>query len=77
MMLSISSLFSWFVLLSTRRPCWMTSLSSFSFTSARSTIFSSTVFSVIKRNTRTCFFCPIRCARSIACRSICGFQSES
>mmetsp|Transcript_2524 Transcript_2524/g.7433 ORF Transcript_2524/g.7433 Transcript_2524/m.7433 type:complete len:218 (+) Transcript_2524:1244-1897(+) len=62
---------------STRRPCWMTTASMNSLRSARSTIFSSTVPSVMKRNTRTCFFCPMRCARSCACRSICGFQSLS
>ena len=48
-------------------PCWMTMLSSRSFISALSTMRSSTVFSVRKRNTWTCFFCPIRWARS--CRS--------
>ncbi len=45
-------------------PCCITRLSSFSFMSAFSTILSSTVFSVIKRNTRTCFIWPIRWARS-------------
>ncbi len=45
-------------------PCWMTIESKRSFISARSTILSSTVFSVIKRNTHTCFFWPILWARS-------------
>jgi hypothetical protein len=27
--------------------------------------------------TLTGFVCPMRCARSMACRSTCGFQSES
>ncbi len=31
----------------------------------------------MKRNTCTSLVCPMRCARSIACRSICGFQSLS
>lgn len=35
--------------------CWITAASRKSFLSARSTIFSSTVPSVTKRNTRTCF----------------------
>ena len=39
-------------------------LSNLNFISALSTILSSTVFSVMNRKTRTCFFCPIRWARS-------------
>lgn len=45
-------------------PCWMTMESSRSFISALSTILSSTVFSVMKRKTRTCFCWPILWARS-------------
>uniref|UniRef100_A0A6B0TZ33 Putative secreted protein n=1 Tax=Ixodes ricinus TaxID=34613 RepID=A0A6B0TZ33_IXORI len=45
---------------STRRPCWMTTVSSRSLTSALSTMRSSTVFSVMRRNTRTALVCPIR-----------------
>lgn len=45
-------------------PCWMTMESSRSFISARSTILSSTVLSVINLNTRTVFVWPILCARS-------------
>lgn len=40
-------------------------------------IFSSRVPFVIRRYTLTTFFCPIRWARSIACRSFIGFQSCS
>ena len=47
----------------------MTRLSSLSFISALSMILSSTVESVTNLYTYTCFFCPIRCALSIACRS--------
>lgn len=32
---------------------------------------------VINLRTKTFFFCPILCALSCACKSICGFQSES
>ncbi len=53
----------------------MTTLSSLSFISARSTIRSSTVFSVISLNTRTCFFCPIRCARSCKQSTVISTQS--
>lgn len=63
-MLSISSLLRALLVLSKRRPCWITNLSSRSLTSAFSTIFSSTVLSVISRKTRTCFSWPIRWARS-------------
>ena len=45
-------------------PCWMTTLSNLSFISALSIILSSTVFSVTKRNTLTCFCWPILWARS-------------
>lgn len=45
-------------------PCWMTMESSRSFISARSTILSSTVLSVMNLNTRTVFVWPILCARS-------------
>ncbi len=45
-------------------PCWMTMESRRSFISALSTILSSTVFSVMKRKTRTCFCWPILWARS-------------
>ena len=45
-------------------PCWITIASSLSFISARSTILSSTVLSVINLKTCTCFFWPIRWARS-------------
>ena len=31
----------------------------------------------LKLNMHTCFFCPILCALACACRSFCGFQSES
>lgn len=31
----------------------------------------------LKLNLHTCFFCPILCALACACRSFCGFQSES
>lgn len=31
----------------------------------------------LKQNVFTCFFCPILCALACACRSFCGFQSES
>mmetsp|Transcript_20882 Transcript_20882/g.68982 ORF Transcript_20882/g.68982 Transcript_20882/m.68982 type:complete len:510 (+) Transcript_20882:106-1635(+) len=44
---------------------------------ARSRIFSSTDAFVTKRKTRTGLVWPSRCARSVACRSICGFQSGS
>ena len=40
-------------------------------------IFSSKVPFVMSRYTFTTFFCPIRCARSIAWRSFIGFQSCS
>jgi len=40
-------------------------------------IFSSRVPLVISLYTLTTFFCPMRCARSIACRSFIGFQSCS
>ena len=43
----------------------------------RSRIFSSIEFCVMSRKTFTGFVCPSLCARSCACRSICGFQSES
>ena len=71
-----SSLFTplWF---SCSRPCWITSASSASFLYAFSITFTSTEFSTQKRNTDTSLVCPMRCARSIACRSTCGFQSES
>mmetsp|Transcript_24679 Transcript_24679/g.84406 ORF Transcript_24679/g.84406 Transcript_24679/m.84406 type:complete len:219 (-) Transcript_24679:1535-2191(-) len=75
-MLMRSSLFT-VLLASCRRPCWMTIASSASFLYAFSITFTSTLSSVQKRNTCTSFFCPMRCARSIACRSICGFQSLS
>jgi hypothetical protein len=42
---------------------------------ARSSTSSSIVSLLTKRYTLTCDFCPIRCARAIACRSFCGFQS--
>lgn len=45
-------------------PCWMTMESRRNFISALSTILSSTVFSVMKRKTRTCFCWPILWARS-------------
>ena len=53
----------------------LASWSSFSLAVAR--IFSSMGVAVTSRSTRTSCFCPMRCARAIACRSICGFQSES
>ena len=53
----------------------LASWSSFSLAVAR--IFSSMGVAVTRRSTRTSCFCPMRCARAIACRSICGFQSES
>ena len=62
---------------SARRPCWMTAASRKSLRSARSMIFSSTVPSVTKRKTVTGLVWPIRCARSMACRSTWGFQSLS
>ena len=62
---------------STRRPLWMTNASKRIFRSARSMMRSSTVFSMINRNTLTGFVCPMRWTRSIAWRSTCGFQSES
>lgn len=31
----------------------------------------------LKLSVFTCFFCPILCALACACRSFCGFQSES
>ena len=71
-----SSLFRFFWF-SCSRPCWITSASSASFLYAFSITFSSTELSVQKRNTETSFFWPMRCARSIACKSICGFQSLS
>ena len=40
-------------------------------------IFTSRVPLVMSRYTLTTFFCPMRCARSIACRSFIGFQSCS
>lgn len=40
-------------------------------------IFSSSVDLVIRRYTLTTFFWPIRCARSMACKSFIGFQSCS
>ena len=42
---------------------------------ARSKTSSSIVSLLTNRYTLTCDFCPIRCARAIACRSFCGFQS--
>ena len=54
-------------------PCWMTSWSSRNFWAARSSIRSSTLSSATRRNTYTCFVCPIRWARSMAWRSACGF----
>jgi len=44
---------------------------------AAAKIRSSTELTVISLRTLTSFFCPILCARSWACRSWCGFQSES
>ena len=61
MMFNISSLPK-FCFCSAKRPCWITILSKRNLTPALSTIFSSTVFSVTNRNTRTCFFWPIRWA---------------
>mmetsp|Transcript_9560 Transcript_9560/g.24432 ORF Transcript_9560/g.24432 Transcript_9560/m.24432 type:complete len:275 (+) Transcript_9560:1666-2490(+) len=72
-----SSLPTLFWELSVRRPCWITSASRRSFLYAFSMTFSSMEFSMHKRNTCTSFFCPMRCARSMACKSICGFQSLS
>ena len=63
--------------LSAMRPCCTTTASSFSFIHARSMIFSSTLPDVTSRYTRTGLVCPMRCARSMACRSACGFQSLS
>ena len=40
---------------------------------AGSVTFSSMLLSMQNRYTWTSFFCPMRCARSMACRSICGF----
>ena len=73
---SMSSLVSFFWF-SCRRPDCTTMASSFNFWVARSTTFSSMLFSVTRRYTCTAFFCPIRCARSWACKSACGFQSLS
>ena len=53
----------------------LASWSSFSAVTAR--IFSSIGEIVMRRSTRTSTVWPMRCARAIACRSICGFQSES
>lgn len=50
-------------------PAWMTFWSTLSLYLAAARIFSSTLFTVHKRNTRTSFCCPIRWARSWACRS--------
>ncbi|KAH3665485.1 hypothetical protein OGAPHI_003670 [Ogataea philodendri] len=44
---------------------------------ARSRTCSSTVSLETNLYTITWFFCPIRCALAIACKSACGFQSES
>mmetsp|Transcript_15070 Transcript_15070/g.38355 ORF Transcript_15070/g.38355 Transcript_15070/m.38355 type:complete len:228 (+) Transcript_15070:957-1640(+) len=63
--------------LSTRRPCCTTMASRKSFLKARSSTFSSMLFSVTKRYTVTGLVCPMRCARSMAWMSTCGFQSES
>lgn len=50
-------------------PAWMTFWSTLSLYLAAARIFSSTLFTVHKRSTRTSFCCPIRWARSWACRS--------
>lgn len=50
-------------------PAWMTFWSTFSLYLAAARIFSSTLFTVHRRSTRTSFCCPIRWARSWACRS--------
>ena len=64
--------FSWF-----NRPCCTTIASNLSFFLARSTIFSSIVSAVTSRYTWTGFVWPMRWHRSMACKSACGFQSES
>lgn len=51
----------------------MTSASSLRLSVARCMIFVSTVCLLTMRNTSTGRVCPMRCARSCACRSICGF----
>lgn len=50
-------------------PAWMTFWSTLSLYLAAARIFSSTLFTVHRRSTRTSFCCPIRWARSWACRS--------
>ena len=60
-----------------KRPCWITKASKANFLYAFSMTFSSTELSVQNRKTETSFFWPMRCALSMACKSICGFQSES
>lgn len=42
---------------------------------ARSRTSSSIVSLLTNLYTLTCDFCPIRCARAMACKSFCGFQS--
>ena len=59
------------LLLLVREP--MTRASRASFWVARAIMRSSMVDSATSRYTRTCFFCPIRCARSMAWRSTCDW----
>mmetsp|Transcript_7175 Transcript_7175/g.18357 ORF Transcript_7175/g.18357 Transcript_7175/m.18357 type:complete len:220 (-) Transcript_7175:779-1438(-) len=58
-------------------PLEMTSCSSRSLSLARCITDSSTVSAVVSRSTSTVCFWPMRWQRSCACRSACGFQSES
>lgn len=53
-------------------PAWITFWSTFSLYLAAARIFSSTLLTVQSRRTRTSFCCPMRCARSCACRSCRG-----
>lgn len=51
----------------------MTSASSWRFSDARCMILLSIVCRLTSRKMSTGLVCPMRCARSCACRSICGF----
>ena len=54
-------------------PLAMTSASSWRFSDARCIILLSIVCLLTSRKISTGLVCPIRCALSCACKSICGF----
>mmetsp|Transcript_16562 Transcript_16562/g.57897 ORF Transcript_16562/g.57897 Transcript_16562/m.57897 type:complete len:303 (+) Transcript_16562:375-1283(+) len=58
-------------------PCAIIASSSPSFSEARWNMACSYVLRVTRRYTCTFCDCPMRCTRACACRSFCGFQSES